>query len=122
MVGLCLQEQRIRSRHRFSPQISTNVTRISQQSLLHLPICRLVWGDLQLLYDVSHQDRHNLLNNYNYKQFKQYAEWVKHHQAAMQFAAYAHAWKETTDMNIEAGIIINSMPVSVSYLSLKEMS
>ena len=49
-------------------------------------------------------------NNYNYKQFKQYAEWVKYHQAAMQVAAYANAWQETTDMTIEAGIIINSTP------------
>ena len=49
-------------------------------------------------------------NNYNYKQFKQYAEWVKYHQAAMQVAAYANAWKETTDMTIEAGIVINSTP------------
>ena len=49
-------------------------------------------------------------NNYNYKQFRQYAEWVKYHQASMQVAAYANAWKQTTDMSIDAGIIINSTP------------
>ena len=49
-------------------------------------------------------------SNYNHKQFKQYAEWVKYHHAAMQVAAYANAWKETTDMDIDAGIIINSTP------------
>ena len=49
-------------------------------------------------------------NNYNFKQFKQYSEWVKYHQAAMQVSAYAHAWKETTGAKIDAGIIINSTP------------
>ena len=49
-------------------------------------------------------------SNYNHNQFKQYAEWVKYHHAAMQVAAYANAWKETTDMDIDAGIIINSTP------------
>ena len=49
-------------------------------------------------------------SNYNHKQFRQYAEWVKFHHAAMQVAAYANAWKETTDMDIDAGIIINSTP------------
>lgn len=49
-------------------------------------------------------------NNYNHKQFRKYAEWVKYHQASMQVAAYANAWKETTDMNVDVGIIINSTP------------
>ena len=49
-------------------------------------------------------------DNYNYKEFKQYSEWVKHHQAGMQVAAYANAWKQTTGMEINTGVIINSTP------------
>lgn len=45
-------------------------------------------------------------SEYNHKQFKQYSEWVKHHQAGMQIAAYANCWEETVGEKIEAGIII----------------
>ena len=49
-------------------------------------------------------------SNYNHKRFSEYTEWVRHHQAAMQVAAYAHAWEETTGIDIDAGVIINSTP------------
>jgi hypothetical protein len=49
-------------------------------------------------------------DNYNYKMFRQYAEWVKHHQAGMQVAAYANAWNQTTGDDIHTGVIINSTP------------
>ena len=50
-------------------------------------------------------------DNYNHKQFRQYSEWVRHHQASMQVAAYANAWRKTTGMPIGAGGIINSTPI-----------
>tara|TARA_B100002051_G_scaffold5610_1_gene4747 strand:+ start:2597 stop:3088 length:492 start_codon:yes stop_codon:yes gene_type:complete len=44
-------------------------------------------------------------DNCDYKQSKQYTEWGKFHQAAMQLAAYANCWKETVGTEIEACII-----------------
>ena len=49
-------------------------------------------------------------DNYDFRQFKQYSEWVRHHNAGMQVAAYANAWNPTTGDDIRTGVVINSTP------------
>ena len=58
-------------------------------------------------------------DNYNYKVFWQYTEWVRHHTASMQVAAYANAWTQTTGEDVHTGIIINSTPDECQFFIIE---
>jgi len=59
-------------------------------------------------------------DNYDFRQIKQYSEWVRHHNAGMQVAAYANAWNQTTGDDIHAEWSLTARHMPVSYLLLKE--
>ena len=58
-------------------------------------------------------------DGYDYKQFKQFTEWGKFHQAVMQLAAYANSWRETIGTEIEAGIVICGNQKDVQFFTIQ---
>ena len=49
-------------------------------------------------------------DDYDFRQFKQYSDWVRHYNAGMEVAAYANVWNQTTADDIHKGVVINSTP------------